>query len=157
MFVGDGESDRYAAGYADIVFAKRALVRICLEAGWPFDRCTEFREIQAWLDATLERWSADPTSLERVPAGAPPEVTSAAPRSGARASWIRHRGLAARALRAAPPPGGSGRQDVGPVRDEGLVATHDDRAEALGLRHEHAIERIAMMGRERTGALRVAA
>ncbi len=72
VFVGDGESDRYAAGYADIVFAKRSLVRICLEAGWPFDRFTEFREVQAWLEATLERWSADPTSLERVPAGAPP-------------------------------------------------------------------------------------
>ena len=60
VFVGDGESDRYAAGYADIVFAKRALVRICLEAGWPFDQFTEFREVQAWLEATLERWSADP-------------------------------------------------------------------------------------------------
>jgi 2-hydroxy-3-keto-5-methylthiopentenyl-1-phosphate phosphatase len=30
LFIGDGESDRYAAGYSDIVFAKRALVRICL-------------------------------------------------------------------------------------------------------------------------------
>ena len=34
-FIGDGESDRYAAGYSDVVFAKRSLVRICIEAGWP--------------------------------------------------------------------------------------------------------------------------
>ena len=45
VFIGDGESDRYAAGYSDIVLAKRSLVRICLEAGWPFQRWTEFREI----------------------------------------------------------------------------------------------------------------
>ena len=45
VFIGDGESDRYAAGYSDIVFAKRSLVRICLEAGWPFLRWTEFSEI----------------------------------------------------------------------------------------------------------------
>ena len=63
VFVGDGESDRYAAGYADVVFAKRALVRICIEAGWPFHRWTEFSEIDAWLATTLEAWRADPSSL----------------------------------------------------------------------------------------------
>jgi len=63
VFIGDGESDRYAAGYSDIVFAKRALVRICLEAGWPFRRWTEFNEIEAWLASTLEAWAADPGSL----------------------------------------------------------------------------------------------
>jgi HAD superfamily phosphoserine phosphatase-like hydrolase len=65
VFVGDGESDRYAAGYADVVFAKRSLVRICIEAGWPFQRWTEFREIDAWLATTLEAWRAEPTSLPR--------------------------------------------------------------------------------------------
>ena len=49
VFIGDGESDRYAAGYADVVWAKRSLVRICIEAGWPFTRWTEFHEIEAWL------------------------------------------------------------------------------------------------------------
>jgi 2-hydroxy-3-keto-5-methylthiopentenyl-1-phosphate phosphatase len=63
VFIGDGESDRYAAGYSDLVWAKRSLVRICLEAGWPFRRWTEFREIDAWLDETVARWRADPSSL----------------------------------------------------------------------------------------------
>jgi 2-hydroxy-3-keto-5-methylthiopentenyl-1-phosphate phosphatase len=63
VFVGDGESDRYAAGYADVTFAKRALVRICLEAGWPFHRWTEFAEISAWLESTLDRWREDPATL----------------------------------------------------------------------------------------------
>jgi 2-hydroxy-3-keto-5-methylthiopentenyl-1-phosphate phosphatase len=63
VFVGDGESDRYAAGYADVVFAKRALVPICIEAGWPFRRWTEFLEIDAWLAEVLDAWRLDPGSL----------------------------------------------------------------------------------------------
>ena len=77
VFVGDGESDRYAAGYSDIVFAKRALVKLCLENGWPFRRWTEFAEIDAWLAATIDRWRADSASLP-APRSAPffcgPEV-----------------------------------------------------------------------------------
>jgi uracil-DNA glycosylase len=38
------------------VWAKRSLVRICLEAGWPFRRWTEFREIEAWLAETVAAW-----------------------------------------------------------------------------------------------------
>jgi hypothetical protein len=63
VFIGDGESDRYAAGYADVVWAKRALVKICLEAGWPFQRWTEFAEIDAWLERTLAGWRAEPATL----------------------------------------------------------------------------------------------
>ena len=63
VFIGDGESDRYAAGYSDLVWAKRSLVRICLEAGWDFRRWTEFIEIDAWLERTLAAWRADPASL----------------------------------------------------------------------------------------------
>ena len=70
VFIGDGESDRYAAGYSDIVFAKRSLVRICLEAGWPFQRWTEFSEIETWLAETVAAWGADP--VESGPATAPP-------------------------------------------------------------------------------------
>jgi 2,3-diketo-5-methylthio-1-phosphopentane phosphatase len=77
VFIGDGESDRYAAGYSDIVWAKRALVRICLEAGWPFRRWTEFQEIDAWLGEVVSTWRSDPATFP-VPAAHPffcgPEV-----------------------------------------------------------------------------------
>ena len=63
VFIGDGESDRYAAGYSDVVFAKHSLVHICLEAGWPFRRWTEFGEIDTWLAEVLAAWRADPRSL----------------------------------------------------------------------------------------------
>jgi hypothetical protein len=63
VFIGDGESDRYAAGYADVVFAKSSLVRLCLEYGWPFRRWTEFAEIERWLADTLTAWRQDPGSL----------------------------------------------------------------------------------------------
>ena len=65
VFIGDGESDRYAAGYADLVWAKRSLVRICLEAGWAFRRWTEFTEIDAWLEETLAAWQTEPATLAR--------------------------------------------------------------------------------------------
>jgi 2-hydroxy-3-keto-5-methylthiopentenyl-1-phosphate phosphatase len=79
VFIGDGESDRYAAGYADIVFAKRLLVPICVANGWPFEPWTEFAEIHAWLNATLDVWRRDPaTSLVPRPTARPffcgPEV-----------------------------------------------------------------------------------
>jgi 2,3-diketo-5-methylthio-1-phosphopentane phosphatase len=77
VFIGDGESDRYAAGYSDVVFAKRALVRICLEAGWAFRRWTEFAEIEEWLAETLAAWREDRGTLP-VPVRSPffcgPEV-----------------------------------------------------------------------------------
>ncbi len=60
VFIGDGESDRYAAGYADVVFAKRGLVPICVANGWPFQRWTEFAEIHAWLNQALDAWRDDP-------------------------------------------------------------------------------------------------
>jgi 2,3-diketo-5-methylthio-1-phosphopentane phosphatase len=63
VFVGDGASDRYAAGYSDVVFAKEQLVQLCLEYGWPFHRWTEFREIEAWLGRTLDAWASDASSL----------------------------------------------------------------------------------------------
>ena len=70
VFIGDGESDRYAAGYSDVVWAKRSLVRICIEAGWPFQRWTEFREIDAWLEDVVAAWRADPATF-RGPAPSP--------------------------------------------------------------------------------------
>ena len=52
VFIGDGESDRYAAGYSDVVFAKHALVRLCVENGWPFERWTESRRSTAGLSGS---------------------------------------------------------------------------------------------------------
>lgn len=63
VFIGDGESDRYAAGYSDVVFAKQALVRLCIENGWPFRRWTSFAEIDDWLAGELDAWRADPSGL----------------------------------------------------------------------------------------------
>lgn len=62
VFIGDGASDRYAAGYSDVVFAKDALVQLCLESGWPFRRWTTFREIDGWLAGTIAAWRADPAT-----------------------------------------------------------------------------------------------
>ncbi len=59
VFIGDGESDRYAAGYADVVFAKRALVPICIANGWSFQRWTEFAEVHAWLNEVVDAWRRD--------------------------------------------------------------------------------------------------
>ena len=56
LFVGDGESDRYAAGYSDLVFAKRALISICEGAGWPYRRWEQFSELDDWLAAALSDW-----------------------------------------------------------------------------------------------------
>jgi CTP synthase len=85
VFIGDGESDRYAAGYSDIVWAKRALVWICLEAGWPFHRWTEFGEIDAWLEEQLAMWAVDPAERPR-----PHRIrSSAGRRRGARGCSIR--------------------------------------------------------------------
>jgi 2,3-diketo-5-methylthio-1-phosphopentane phosphatase len=63
VFIGDGESDRYAAGYSDIVWAKRSLVQICLEAGWAFRRWTAFAEIDEWFEGVLAAWQADTATL----------------------------------------------------------------------------------------------
>jgi 2,3-diketo-5-methylthio-1-phosphopentane phosphatase len=72
VFIGDGESDRYAAGYSDIVFAKRSLERICLEAGWPYLRWTAFSELDTWLESIVAAFARDPATLPRLPMDVPP-------------------------------------------------------------------------------------
>jgi len=77
VFIGDGESDRYAAGYSDVVFAKRALAELCRVNGWPFRAWTGFEEIDAWLAETIDQWRADPASVpppRRAPFFCGPEV-----------------------------------------------------------------------------------
>jgi 2-hydroxy-3-keto-5-methylthiopentenyl-1-phosphate phosphatase len=65
VFIGDGESDRYAAAYSDVIFAKNALVTMCREEGWPFSPWDDFDELRTWLDATIDAWRTDPSSIPR--------------------------------------------------------------------------------------------
>ncbi|MER3418174.1 MAG: hypothetical protein C4343_03505, partial [Chloroflexota bacterium] len=63
VFVGDGHSDRYAAGHADIVFAKGALVDLCEAAGWAYRPWQTLVDVDAWLATTIEAWRRDPAAL----------------------------------------------------------------------------------------------
>jgi 2-hydroxy-3-keto-5-methylthiopentenyl-1-phosphate phosphatase len=62
-FIGDGESDRYAAAYSDIIFAKHDLARLCRQEGWPFGEWHDFAGMTAWLEATVAAWRADPQAI----------------------------------------------------------------------------------------------
>ena len=73
-FVGDGSSDRYAALYADVVFAKDVLARICAHDGLPFERWETFGDVRAALaerrphvaragPAVCPGWTLDEESL----------------------------------------------------------------------------------------------
>ncbi|MFI5259246.1 MAG: haloacid dehalogenase-like hydrolase [Candidatus Limnocylindrales bacterium] len=64
-FVGDGESDRYAAAYSDVIFAKRALVDVCRKEDWPFTEWHDFAELREWLDATAGAWQVDANAIPR--------------------------------------------------------------------------------------------
>ena len=65
VFVGDGESDRYAAAYSDVIFAKRDLVRLCRSEGWPFTPWHDFGELRSWLNTVVAAWRSNPASLPR--------------------------------------------------------------------------------------------
>ena len=65
VFIGDGESDRYAAAYSDVIFAKRDLIALCRSEGWPFQPWEDFDGLKAWLDETVAAWRSDPTTLPR--------------------------------------------------------------------------------------------
>ncbi len=53
VFVGDGQSDRYAAHHADIVWAKDALLAWGQATGRDFVPWERFSDIEAWLRAVL--------------------------------------------------------------------------------------------------------
>jgi len=62
-FIGDGESDRYAAAYSDIIFAKHDLAGLCRREGWPFTEWRDFASIAAWLEETVAAWRSDPAAI----------------------------------------------------------------------------------------------
>lgn len=49
-FVGEGASDRYGALYADVTFAKLALVELCERDGVAFVPWTDFDDVRRWLE-----------------------------------------------------------------------------------------------------------
>ena len=54
IFIGDGLSDRFAVGAADVVFAKRQLLSYCRERQIASSGFDTFRDIQAVLENLLE-------------------------------------------------------------------------------------------------------
>jgi 2,3-diketo-5-methylthio-1-phosphopentane phosphatase len=50
-FVGEGHSDRFGALYADIVFAKDALVQLCRDDGVPFLPYADFDDVRHALES----------------------------------------------------------------------------------------------------------
>ena len=64
-FVGDGESDRYAAAYSDLIFARDDLVTLCRREGWPFEPWRDFAGMQAWLEASVAGWRSNPGTMPR--------------------------------------------------------------------------------------------
>jgi 2-hydroxy-3-keto-5-methylthiopentenyl-1-phosphate phosphatase len=51
-FVGDGQSDRYGALYADLTFAKGELVDHCIRDGVPFVGWSDFDDVRRSLETT---------------------------------------------------------------------------------------------------------
>ena len=54
VFIGDGFSDLYAAGHADLVFAKDHLLELCADRGWPHRPWDTFADIRDVLAELIE-------------------------------------------------------------------------------------------------------
>ena len=77
-FVGEGASDRFAANYADLVFAKDVLVDLCERDGVPWVAWDDFDDV--W--ARLTDGSAVPGPVAPVSCpGWMPRTTSVSPRA----------------------------------------------------------------------------
>jgi 2-hydroxy-3-keto-5-methylthiopentenyl-1-phosphate phosphatase len=62
-FIGDGESDRYAAVYADLIFAKRQLITFCESWNLAYTPWHDFAGIGEWLVGTVDAWHKDPDAI----------------------------------------------------------------------------------------------
>ncbi len=67
VFIGDGQSDRYAAHHADIVWAKDALLAWGRATGRDFRAWDRFTEIEAWFRSALAEGRL-PASTPDLPA-----------------------------------------------------------------------------------------
>lgn len=54
VFVGDGESDRYAAWHADLVFAKLRLAEVCRAEGWVWRPWERFSDVSGEIGDGLK-------------------------------------------------------------------------------------------------------
>ena len=94
VFIGDGESDRYAAAYSDVIFAKRDLIALCRSEGWAFQPWHDFRRVGGLARRDrrrMARGSGEPArpapALHLRPGGRgpgrtnPPEAARRAPRA----------------------------------------------------------------------------
>ena len=77
VFIGDGFSDLYAAGHADLVFAKDHLAAICADRGWPYREWSTFEDIRPVVLDLLERGVPRPQPHPFIcgPEVWPPDVT----------------------------------------------------------------------------------
>jgi 2-hydroxy-3-keto-5-methylthiopentenyl-1-phosphate phosphatase len=69
VFIGDGHSDRYAAWYADTVFAKGDLPAICEDLGRTYQPWEHFRDVQLWLADALQHGRIEPPKRRRFVCG----------------------------------------------------------------------------------------
>ncbi len=63
VYIGDGVSDRYAAAYADLTFAKGELAELCAAEGWPHLPWERFADVTAWAERAYR------TGFPEVPMG----------------------------------------------------------------------------------------
>ena len=89
-FVGDGESDRYGAWHADLVFAKHRLADLCEREGWPYIRWERFADVGEWLREGLASGAvpATPESLAALRAVPRSEAELAARRGDEVTTYI---------------------------------------------------------------------
>jgi 2-hydroxy-3-keto-5-methylthiopentenyl-1-phosphate phosphatase len=73
-FIGEGQTDRYGALYADLVFAKDALVAHCERDGVAFRSWTDFDDIRRILEREVA--APGPIAPERCPGWIPVESSS---------------------------------------------------------------------------------
>ncbi len=67
VFVGDGLSDRYAAGAADVVFAKNSLAAYCAEHSIPYTPYTSLSMVAWSLDELLVETTMETFYRKAVP------------------------------------------------------------------------------------------